>query len=83
MKGIKEIATAVLKIPGMSRTGRAEQLRHDVGGLDGVLGIEINYILDSVTVQFDAGKLTSTQVRKRLKSSSRGKERPGRSHGAR
>ena len=74
MKGIKEVATAVLKIPGMSRTGRAERLRRDVRGLDGVLDIEINYILDSVTVKYDAGKLTSTQVRKRLKSSNRGKE---------
>ncbi|MDG7004256.1 MAG: heavy-metal-associated domain-containing protein [Nitrososphaerota archaeon] len=72
-----------MNIPGMSRPGRAKQLRDDVGGLDGVLHIEVNYIFDSVTVKYDASKLTSTQVRKRLKSSNRGKEWLGRFQGAR
>ncbi|MDG6900875.1 MAG: heavy-metal-associated domain-containing protein [Nitrososphaerota archaeon] len=78
MKGIKEVATAVMKIPGMSRTGRAEQLRRGVGRLEGVLDVEINYILDSVTVKYDASKLTPTQVKEALKSSGRGKGRVGR-----
>lgn len=66
-----------MKVPGMSRSGRAEQVRRDVGGLDGVLDVEINYILDSVTVKYDAGKLTPARVKEALKSSRRGRERVG------
>ena len=69
MKGNQEVATAVMKIPGMSRPGRARQLRRAAVGLDGVLHVEINYIVDSVTVKYDAGKLTSAQVKNKLKSS--------------
>ena len=71
MKGIQGVATAVMKVPGMSKPGRVRELRREMGSLDGVLHVEINYILDSVTVKYDAGKLTSAQVKKKLKSSSR------------
>ena len=59
-------ATAVIKIWGMSDPGRAQHLRQVAGKLDGVLRVDFNYILDSVTVKYDADKLTSTQVKKKL-----------------
>jgi hypothetical protein len=59
-------ATAILKIRGIGDAGQARRLRHAAAGLDGVLGVDINYILDSVTVKYDADKLTSAQVKRRL-----------------
>jgi copper chaperone CopZ len=59
-------ATAILKIRGMSDSGQARRLRRAAAKLDGVLRVDINYILDSVTVKYDANKLTSAQVKKKL-----------------
>jgi len=59
-------AMAILKIQGMSDSGQARRLRRAAAHLDGILRVEINYILDSVTVKYDANKLTSAQVKKGL-----------------
>jgi copper chaperone CopZ len=59
-------ATAILKLQGMSDSGQARRLRRAAAKLDGVHRVDINYILDSVTVKYDADKLTSAQVKKRL-----------------
>jgi copper chaperone CopZ len=64
-------AIAILKIRGMSDAGRARRLRRAVTSLDGILRVDINYILDSVTVKYDANKLTSAQVKKKLGPSHR------------
>jgi copper chaperone CopZ len=61
-------AIAILKIRGMSDSGQAQRLRRAATKLDGVLQVDINYILDSVTVKYDADKLTTAQVRKKLTS---------------
>jgi copper chaperone CopZ len=50
----------------MSDSGQARRLRRAAANLDGVLRVDVNYILDSVTVKYDADKLTSAQVRKKL-----------------
>lgn len=60
----KHEATAILKLDGMRRSGRAERLRRAAGGLDGVFLVDINYILDNVTISYDPNKLTLAQVRK-------------------
>jgi copper chaperone CopZ len=62
----KEDAIAILKMRGMSDSGWALRLRRTAANLDGVLRVDINYILDSVTVEYDADKLTSAQLRKKL-----------------
>jgi len=59
-------ATAILRIDGMGRRGRAERLRIAAGKLDGVLLVDINYILDNVTVSYNPDKLTLAQVRRKL-----------------
>ena len=59
-------ATAILKIRGLSESGQALRLRRAAAKLDGVLRVDINYILDSVTVKYDADKLTSAQVKEKL-----------------
>jgi len=57
---------AILKIQGMSDSGQARRLRRAAAHLDGILRVDVNYILDSVTVKYDANKLTPAQVKKRL-----------------
>jgi copper chaperone CopZ len=59
-------ATAILKIRGMSDSGQAQRFRRTAAKLDGVLRVDINYILDSVTVKYDADKLTSDQIKEKL-----------------
>ena len=62
----KREATAVLKLTGMSDSGQAQRFRRTAARLDGILRVDINYILDSVTVKYDADKLTSAQIKKKL-----------------
>jgi copper chaperone CopZ len=59
-------ATAIMRIQGMSNSGKARELRRAAAKLDGILRVDINYILDSVTVKYDADKLTSAQVKEKL-----------------
>ena len=66
MIGGKEEATAILKIRGMNDSVQARRFRRTVAKLDGVLRVDVNYILDSVTVKYDADKLTPAQIRKKL-----------------
>jgi copper chaperone CopZ len=62
----KQEATAILRIDGMSKSGRAERLKRAVHALDGVFLMDINYILDNVTISYDPNKLTLAQVKKKL-----------------
>lgn len=59
-------ATAILKIYGLHESGRAQRLRRAAGTLDGVGLVHINYILDSLTIKYDAEKLTLAQIRTTL-----------------
>jgi copper chaperone CopZ len=59
-------ATAILKIRGMSDSVQVQRFRRTAAKLDGVLRVEVNYILDSVTVKYDADKLTPAQIKKKL-----------------
>jgi copper chaperone CopZ len=62
-------AFAIFEAPGMNVSGRAEKLKSDFGKLDGILEIEINYILDTVTIRYDPEKLTLAYLRNKLKTS--------------
>jgi len=65
----KRQATAVLKIQGMSKPGRAERLRRSAAGLDGVFLVDVNYILDNVTIGYDPDKLTLAQIKRKVVTS--------------
>jgi cation transport ATPase len=66
-------ATAVLKIHGMDRPGRAQELRRAADKLDGVLRVDINYISETATIEYDADRLTLAQVAEPIRGiSSRG-----------
>jgi len=66
MKNGKRQATAILKIKGMTLSGRAERLRLSAAELDGVFLVDINYILDNVTIGYDPDKLTLAQIKKKV-----------------
>jgi len=55
-------ATAVLKIHGMDISGRVEELRRAADKLDGVHRVDINYISETATIEYDADRLTLAQV---------------------
>jgi len=55
-----------LKVRGLSDPTKAKRLRRTVAKLDGVLRIDVNYILDSVTVKYDADKISPAQIKKKL-----------------
>jgi copper chaperone CopZ len=59
-------ATSVLKVKGMDDSGRAMRLRQAADKIDGIFQVDIDYILDSVTVRYDADKLTHAQVKRKL-----------------
>jgi copper chaperone CopZ len=56
-------AVAIFTVPGMSVRGRAQKLRRDVGKLDGILRVDINYILDTVSIRYDADRLTLRKIK--------------------
>jgi hypothetical protein len=62
-------AFAILRAPGMNVVGRAEKLRSDFGKLDGILEIEINYILDTVSIRYDSDKLTLANIKSKIDTS--------------
>jgi P-type Cu+ transporter len=66
MSSRKRQATAILRIRGMSKARRAERLRRSAAGLDGVFSVDINYILDNVTIGYDPDKLTLAQIKRKV-----------------
>ena len=63
MTKVKGEATAILKIQGMDNPGRAQKLRRALEELDGVRRVDINYISDTATVEYDADRLTLAEVK--------------------
>ncbi|MGA1975702.1 MAG: heavy-metal-associated domain-containing protein [Conexivisphaerales archaeon] len=57
---------AIFKIPGMNLPGRAQRLRLEVGRLDGILEVDINYILDTISIRYDAKKLTLDRIKEKI-----------------
>ena len=59
-------ATAVFRVGRMEDSGRTQRLRRTIGSLDGILKVDINYILDTISITYDANILTLDQIRKRV-----------------
>jgi hypothetical protein len=62
----KRQATAILKVRGMGKSGRAQRLRRSAAELDGIFLVDINYILDNVTIGYDPDKLTLAQIKMKV-----------------
>lgn len=61
-----QAALAVFRVSGMSTPGRARRLKLEISKLDGVLEVEINYILDTASVRYEADKLTRDQIKEKI-----------------
>ena len=68
-------ATATLKLRWMSERGRSQRLKQAIGSLHGISRVDINYILDTVTVTYDANDVTLDQIKKKVDRSNNGSER--------
>lgn len=68
-------ATAFFKLLGGDESGRAEQLRRVLGRLDGVLEVNINFILDTISIRYDSDRVTRDQIKKKVDRSNKGSER--------
>jgi hypothetical protein len=64
------VAMAIFKTQGMQIPGRARQLRLDLRKLDGILAVDFNYITDTVSIGYDANRLTLDAIRNTLDWSS-------------
>jgi hypothetical protein len=65
-------ATATFKLLGMNDSGRSRRLRIAIGSFDGAVKFDINYILDTISIRYDANSLTLGQIRKKVDRSSKG-----------
>jgi hypothetical protein len=66
MVEVGQEAVAIFSAPGMNTAGRGQNLRLKLNKLDGILKIDINYILDTVMVSYDPEKLTLARIRKNI-----------------
>jgi copper chaperone CopZ len=64
------VAMAIFKTQGMHIPGRARQLRLNLGKLDGIRAVDFNYITDTVSIGYDARRLTLDTIRDALDWSS-------------
>jgi hypothetical protein len=65
-------AKATLKLRWVNGKGRPQGLGRAIGSLDGISKVDINYILDTVTVTYDANSVTLDQIKKKVDRSSKG-----------
>jgi hypothetical protein len=64
------VAMAIFKTQSMQIPGRARQLRLNLRKLDGILTVDFNYITDTVSIGYDANRLTLDTIRNALDWSS-------------
>jgi len=70
----KQDATATFKLRGMNDSGQSRRLRRAIGSSDGIAKVDINYILDTVSIRYDANRLTLDQIRKKVDRSYKSSE---------
>jgi copper chaperone CopZ len=65
-------ATATFKLHRMNDPGRSRRLKSAMSSLEGISKVDINYILDTVSIKYDAKSLTLEQIRKKVDRSADG-----------
>jgi copper chaperone CopZ len=61
------LATSIFAIKTAGQPGQVERMRKAITGMPGVLGLEINYLLDTAKVRYDPNKLTLAQIKAAMK----------------
>ena len=59
-------SVAIFTVYGMGTPGRAQQLKRKIGGLDGILSVEVNHVLDAISITYDANKLTLARIKEEI-----------------
>jgi copper chaperone CopZ len=59
-------AVAIFKAPGMNIAGQLQKLRKNVNELDGILHIQVNYILDTVSISYDSDRVSLSKIKKTI-----------------
>ena len=57
------LATSIFAMKTAGQPGQAERIRKAITGMPGVLGLEINYLLDTAKVRYDPSRLTLAQIK--------------------
>lgn len=52
--------------PGMNVPGEAQKLKKKANELKGILELDINYILNTVSIRYDSDKVTLDKIRKTI-----------------
>ncbi len=63
MRNRRHEAVAIFRAPGMNVAGGAQKLRRQVNKLNGVLEVDINYILDTISIRYDPYRVTLPKIR--------------------
>lgn len=58
--------TAFFKLLEGEESGRSERLKRVLDKLDGVLEVQINFILDIMMVKYDADKVSRERIKKKV-----------------
>jgi hypothetical protein len=74
MPYLKHEATAFFKLFGGGESGRSESLRRVLGKLDGVLEVNVNFILDTVSIRYNADEVTREELKKKVDRSNKGSD---------
>jgi copper chaperone CopZ len=64
-------ATAFFKLQGGDESGQAERLRRALDKLNGVLEVNMNFILDTVSIRYDSEIVTRDQIKKKVDRSNK------------
>jgi copper chaperone CopZ len=71
MSNLAPEATAFFKLEGGDESGGTEKLRRVLDGLDGVLEVRVNFIIDTISVRYDSDRLTRDEIKKKVDQSNR------------
>jgi copper chaperone CopZ len=66
MPNVKREAKAFFKLRGMQDKGRSRRLKQALGEVDGVIKVEVNFILDTVSVEYDPDKLMLDDIKEKV-----------------
>jgi copper chaperone CopZ len=77
LPNLKHEATAFFKLRGELDEGRSGRLERELGTLDGVIKVEVNFILDVVSVEYDPDKLMLDDIKEKVDGSRKTSKRLG------
>ncbi|MGA2665071.1 MAG: hypothetical protein ABSF83_09020 [Nitrososphaerales archaeon] len=72
MSDSKHGATALFKLEGRNESGQHERLRLLLEKLNGVMDVKVNYILDTISIEYDSDVTTRAEIKRKVDRSNNG-----------